>query len=135
MTASVPMTYYLFPVITGPIDLSKATKLEDIVFRLSTLVVEWIVMAFQATIPEHRELRQVTIHFPRMDIDFDNIKGSSVYRQWMDLDRLLVRFWESCLTPPKVICTALVGETCIMRGFVECCLPELTKRGMIDLVG
>jgi len=129
------MTYYLFPVITGPIDLSKATKLKSVVFRLSTLVVKWIVVAFQATIHEHRELRQVSIHFPRMDIDFDNIKGFPVYGQWLDLDRLLVRFWESRLTSPKVICTALVGEKCIMRGFVECCLPELTKRGMIDLVG
>jgi len=59
--------------------------------------------------------------------------GHPIYGQWLGLDRLLVQFLESRSTPPKVICTAVVGEKWIMRGFVECCLPELTRRGMIEL--
>lgn len=83
--------------------------------------------------PKHRELWKISIGFPLYLASLDTIKRSPAYGQWLDLDRLLVQFWESRPTPPKVICMGLVGEKWIVRGFVECCLPELTKRGVIDL--
>jgi len=59
---------------------------------------------------------------------------STTHGEWMDLDRLLVQFWESHLTDPKVIRMAWEGRKPDVRGYVECLLPELTKRGVIDLV-
>jgi len=116
------------------IDLSKATKLKNVVFRPKSMSVKWITTAFRTTIPKLPELGQISIHVPYSPGIFD-IKQSNinVYGGWSDLDRLLVQFWESCCTRPKVICTALFGGRRDMEEFVEYLFPELTKRGLIDL--
>ena len=53
--------------------------------------------------------------------------------QWYDLDRLLVRFWASHSIRPKVAYEAGVRRK-DMRDCMSSLLPELTKRGLIDLV-
>jgi len=62
----------------------------------------------------------------------DTDKESETYEEWMDLDCLLVQFWESRLTPPEVIFTS-EGEEQDSRRFAEHLLPEVTRRGMITL--
>ena len=47
----------------------------------------------------------------------------------MDLDRLLVQFWDSRSIRPKVV-TEKKGK----RDWAGYLLPEITKRGIIDLV-
>ena len=98
--------------------------------------VEWITIAFRNTIPEHPELRQILIHIPYDSTTF-GVKqiGVNVCWEWRDLDYLLVQFWESRLTRPNVVCTAVMGEERVLRDFVQYLLPELTNRGVIDLTG
>jgi hypothetical protein len=56
----------LFPGMSraASIDLSNATKLRDVVFRLQSWNVEWTAMALQNITPEHRDVRQITIRIP-----------------------------------------------------------------------
>ena len=54
-------------------------------------------------------------------------------RQWKDLDLLLVQFWSTHSIRPRVVCVAgRVGED--LRDRLPSLLPELTRRGLIDLV-
>jgi hypothetical protein len=46
------------------IDLSKATKLKDVVFQPRSREVEWVTMALQTITSKHRDLRQISIHMP-----------------------------------------------------------------------
>ena len=59
--------------------------------------------------------------------------GETMFGQWLDLGRLLVRLWESHLIRRKVVCTTRMGERGTI-GHVGCLLPEATKVGIIDLV-
>ena len=126
----------LFPVGSATIDLSKATKLRDVVFRPESLDIKWIATAFQTTTLEHRELQKISITVP-YSLTFlgnvDAIKQSTTFGGWMNLDRLLVQFWESRSPRPKVECTTWKGWRGDMRAFADCFLPELTRRGRIDV--
>ena len=129
-------TYFcLLSVWPAEIDLSKATRLQNLVFRPTSLSVEWITTAFQATVLKHRGLRKISLYIhPQLTFfDADTIKRSASYREWLDLDRLLVQFWESRSTSPKVICRTPEGEEGDRRYFTGCFLPELTQRGMVGL--
>ena len=104
-------------------------------FRLTSLSVGWITTAIQTTTPKHRDLRKISIRLPPiLASDVDIMKKSAMYGEWLDLDRFLVQSCESRSTRPKVMCTEAHGKRC-KRGFTECLLPELTRRGMLDLVG
>lgn len=93
-------------------------------------------MALQTTTPDHRELQKISIHLPSYSssLDVDVFKQSATYEQWPDLDRLLVQLWESRSIRPKVIRTAWGVQRLDRRGLTECLLPELTRRGVVDLV-
>ena len=55
--------------------------------------------------------------------------GEANFEQWLNLDRLLVQFWESRSIRPKVVCAKLREG----RDWAGCLLPEITGRGIIDL--
>ena len=97
--------------------------------------VGWITTAFRTTVPELPELWHISIRVP-YDLATFNFKRTHlvVYGEWLELDRLLVQFLESRSICSKVVCTALMGGEQDMRDFVEYMLPELTRRGMSDLV-
>ena len=92
-------------------------------------------MALQTVVS--KDLRQITLR-PYL---FAFIKAivETVYREWGDLDRLLVRFRTSCLVRPKV-----AYEMCWSKGnvsgdvgeedvgdYASRLLPELTRRGLV----
>ena len=126
----------LFPVGSNVLDLSKATKLQDMTFRSTSLGIGWITAAIQTTRPKHRELRKISILVPRSLTHFnvDKMKKSAIYREWLDLDRLLVQLWGSHSTPLRVICTTWNGQPGGLIGFTNCMLPELTKTGAVAYV-
>jgi len=132
----------MYPVEPGyaSVDLSKAVKLKDVVFRVKSRNVEWITMALQTITPEHQDLRQITIygHFDfavtKAVANIAQTVGERALRQWSGLDRVLARFWESRSIRPKVIWRAPTVKKRKMRDCVGCLLPVTTRRGLVDLV-
>ena len=128
---------------SASIDLSKATKIRGVVFRPESLSTEWIIATLQTITPKHRDFRHISIHLPSYSTtlfdagtDVRKIAGEVVYGQWLDLDRLLVQFWESRSVRPTVIAMALKGGKQYMcrKNWVGCLLPEVTGREAVDLV-
>ena len=133
---SPPFLTVLEPTL---IDLSTATRLKDITFRVNSHNVEWITTELQTLAPKHQDLRQISIHLP-YNLSFagfgPNIRrilSEATYEQWLEFDRLLVQFWESRSIRPTVTRTKVVGMQS-MRDCIECLLPEVTRRGIMDLV-
>ena len=123
------------------IDLSKATKLRDAAFILTSPDVEWITLALQTITPEHRHLQRIsicvlfTLALSRVGADLGQVIpaiGGSVSDWWLDLDHLLVQFWESHSIRPNITCVMLNKEKEI-RECMGHLLPETTERGIIDL--
>jgi hypothetical protein len=107
-----------------------------VIFHLGSWTVEWVIKALQTITFEHRDLRQITIGVSylstRLGI-YENARraiGETHHGQWLELDRLLIQFWESHSIRPKVV--YLVRED--MGDFAEYALPEITWRGILDLV-
>ena len=121
---------------TASIGLSKVTKLRHAVFLPTTLYVEWIALTLQTVTSEHRDLRQISIHAPygpktraRPGVTVRQVVGEQIYRLWLDLDHLLVQLWES-----RSIRSDAVSTSHHERRYIECLLPEITKRGVAGLV-
>jgi hypothetical protein len=112
---------------SAPIDLSKATKLKYVFFWPISPGIEWVVRALQTITPEHRKLRQVTIRVSgnsRQAIDQVNS------HQWLDLDRLLVQFWDSGTVRVKLVTKAGWGSGYHLARL----LPEIMGKKTLDLV-
>ena len=107
-------------------NLSTATKLKYLVFQCGRANVQWITEALQTV--ESKSLQQITVrpYFPRMITEL-------YCQQWHDLDWLLVQFWASHSIRPRVTYQAEVIKNDI-RYYALSLLPELTRRGLVDLV-
>ncbi|KAF9644824.1 hypothetical protein BDM02DRAFT_843055 [Thelephora ganbajun] len=66
----VDIEYWISPPFEvdppGSIDLSRATKLKEAVFRSRTLYVAWLVLALQSITSKHRYLHQISIRVPEI---------------------------------------------------------------------
>jgi hypothetical protein len=109
-------------------------------FRLKWWRVQCVITALKTISPEHRDLRQITIHIPYKspltgaDANIRQAIGETDYTQWLNLDRLLVRLWELHSVRPKVaVPTEQAEGTESMRDYVGHLLPEITNKGIIDL--
>ena len=98
-------------------------------------------MALQTITPKHQDLRQIMIWLSYyltlcgVGTEVRWTVGVAKYGQWLDLDCLLVRLWESHSIRPKVIVpTKRADQKKNMRGGIGSLLPETTKRGIIDFV-
>ena len=110
-------------------DLSMATKLKDLVFRSNLPSVRWITRALRSV--KSNGLQRITL---RSDLyTFTNPIQEATYQEWWDLDRLLVQFRTSRSICPKVVYEIKCEEE-EMRGYALNMLPELTRRGLVDLV-
>jgi hypothetical protein len=115
------------------IDLSKATKLKDMTFRCRRLNVGWVVMALRTFTPNHRNLQQISLYPPHTPPGF--AIGETTYMQWMELDHRFTQLWESHSIRPKVLYQAPPGkEGEATRDRMFSLLPEVTSRGIVDLV-
>jgi hypothetical protein len=79
------------------LDLSKLTKLKDVVFGYTGSDIQRITATLQTA--ESINLQQITIRSPTA---FRRPIVESSYGNWQDLDRLLLRFWTSRSTRPKI---------------------------------
>jgi len=90
-------------------------------------------MVLRTITPKHRDLQHISIYMPRYlptihaGVSVRQIVGEEVFREWLDLDRLLIQFWESRSIRPKIEWDA--------RHYIGCLLPTVAGGGMIDLVG
>ena len=119
--------------VPGPIDLSKATKLKDIVFRCDSACCGWVTATLGTITPEHQDLR-ISLCVPRVSNHQMNnpqaIGAENTGMSWLDLDHSLVRLWESHSISLTVV-NPQVGEGA--KGLIEYLLPEVTRRGIAEL--
>jgi len=107
-----------------PLDLSKATKLKSL---RSGSSVQWITTTLQTI--KSKSLQRILIRpfgTPPEAIE------EEVHQQWQDLDRLLVQFWTSHSIRPQIMQGA-GKEWNGLRDRLPGLLPELTRRGLVDL--
>jgi len=110
-----------------PLDLSKATKLKDLTFLCSSSNVRWVTTALQTV--ESKHFHHIAIH-PYAAV-FRSPPEETVHSTWQDLDQLLVRFWTSHSIRIRLVYWPDGGGT---RDHASSLLPELIRRGLIDLV-
>ena len=110
------------------LDLSKLTKLKDVVFGCTGPEIQRITMTLQTA--ESINLEQITIHSPT---SFKELVVESDCPGWQDLDRLLLRFWTSHSIRPKIWYKD-GEEEYDLRYLVPRIFPELTSRGLVDLI-
>ena len=99
-------------------------------------------MGLQTITPEHQDLRQISIHVPYSvtlasdGLNVRQIVGEENSGHWLGLDRLLVHLLESRSIRPTIIRTKPGGETNSehRKDYIGCLFPELTRRGLIDLI-
>ena len=115
---------------TTAFDLSRAMKLRDVVFRSGEPKVEWITRALCTV--ESKHLQHMSLELPPYVPIGDTI-WEGVRQEWLDLDYLLVKFWTSHSLRSKVMDRPRRGGKG-MKDYVAGLFPELTKRGILDLV-
>jgi hypothetical protein len=113
-----------------PLDLSRATKLKDVGFRCGRSTIRWITTALESI--QSKNLQQITATIHPL-ATFGNPIEDTVRQEWQDLDRLLVQFWTSRSIRPKFTHETERGENGF-RGLAPSLLPELMRRGLVDLV-
>lgn len=128
--------------VLAPIDLSKAARLKDIVFRcgIGSGNCGWIITALETIMSTHREHPQILIHIPYAP---DYVRDRGLIQQveeagsgmrWSDLDRLLVQLWESCSIRSMIVCPRSKIKTRGVEDWARYLLPEIASRGRVELV-
>lgn len=119
-------------------------KLKDVTF-VWDLNPRWIVMTLRTITSNHRNIRQISvdaayilydlIHKHVDPVNFRHAIGATAHAEWLQLDHLLGKLWESHLVRPKVLydvpssMDAERAKTCM-----ESLFPEATGRGVVDLI-
>jgi hypothetical protein len=126
------------------IDLSKATKLKEVVFKFS-LNPRWIVKTLRTVTNDHRNLRQISLDLPYafLSPEFEGADparvrqavGETVHTGWSELDRLLIQLWESHSIRPKALYSVPSWvDRRRARICMESLLPETAAGGIVDLI-
>jgi len=125
------------PLLAGPratsFNLLKATRLRDVVFRPGVLSVEWITLALQVVTCKHQDLRRISVDVPYHLACIRQAIGEEIFEQWSDLDRILVRLWESLSIRPNVRWTKGRWEGDRVGDCIGRLLPEMARRGTVTV--
>ena len=126
--ASLPLIDVVTAMEQPPLDLSKATKLKYLMFLCRGLKIQPTIMALRTV--ESKTLQRITIH-PHISA----IEGpiEETVQEWQDLDRLLIQFWTSRSVRSQFVYGRDEGGN-YLRDHAPSLLPELTRRGLVDLV-
>ena len=103
-------------------DLSKLTRLKEVVWT-SESSVQWITTTPQTA--QSINLEKITIHSPSKPI------VESAYREWQDLDRLVLQFWISRSIRLKIGFRGGEGRY-DLRQLTPRLLLELASRRVVD---
>lgn len=122
------------------VDLSRATKLKDVTFRIDSSGPEWVTTALRTITPNHRDLLQISIsaaYYPTIVMfnTDDVIQGAEgqTTRRWLELDQLLAQLWESHSIPLKILCRAPSWKEKSAHESMGLLLPEITRGGTVNL--
>ena len=125
-------------------NLSKAKKLRELVFHPDENNIIWVATTLKTITSEHRDLRKVLIRFHGLpnfndrQTDARMVVGDRLYSHWMVVDRTLIQLWELLAVCVEISYYSR-GHGKRAREFVECLLPESTRRGIVkahhDLAG
>ena len=125
---------------SASIDLSKARKLKDVMFVCNISGVEWVIMTLRNVIRDRGNIQQILLDLPDIPyspclghVDPASVRdgmGEDMYSRWLELDHLLAELWESHSIRPKITYNAPPGKD--VCSWVDCLLPELTKRGVVN---
>ena len=107
------------------VDLSKLTKLKNVAFGY--LDIQWITMTLRTA--ESINLQQISIYSPA---NFGMPMAESAYREWHNLDHLLLQFWTSRSIRLKIRYKQRNGGN--LRDCIPRFLPELTSKGVVDVI-
>ena len=117
----------------------KATRLKEVVFSCYSLRVGWVTSTLETITPKHRNLQWISVRIPRILASVASAAEQGV--RWSDLDLLLVQFYYSrsirvrISYPQSQTQVRLVGApTSTGKDWVAYFFPELTRRGIIDVV-
>ena len=121
-------------MLTGSIDISKATKLKDVAF-VSNLDPKWIASALRTVTADDRDLQQVSVYTTDglRNMDNDPSNQETARAEWLELDSVFIKIWESHSVRPKVryyLPSSMDGE--MARRSMEGLFPETTKRRVVD---
>lgn len=111
-------------------DLSKATKLQRVMFRCKSLEIGWITATLRTITSQHQDFQQACLNF----CDVCDLAELDPGMGWPDLDRLLVQVWESRSIRAKLEYTEFQRRAGGLMDLVVRLLPESMKRGTINLV-
>ena len=114
--------------IPPSINLSEATELKDVEFRLREPNIGWINATLQTA--RSKNLQQITIHFfsPLPHI-FPGPINETTRWEWQDLDHLLVRLWTTFSIRLVFVYTQKKEGGTGSGVPVPKLLPELASRG------
>ena len=129
--------------LAASIDLSRATKLKNAVFRCRKHP-QWIATTLRTITCDHKDLQQIDVDvlWPQYQGNLDLVDparmrvvlGGTSWAGWSELDRVLGQIWESYSIRLKVPYSAPAIARERARGFMERLLPEVTRRGIVELV-
>ena len=130
--------------LPGSIDLSRAIKLKELDF-VCWRHCQWVTTILQniIAIPGSRHLRRILlltsgVLYSLADDEYPtalkNAIGETTYQEWLELDRLLPRLWESRSIKITLLYDVpyWFGEGA--RGCIKTSFPIATARGVVDLV-
>jgi hypothetical protein len=128
----------------GSIDLSKAKSLQEAEFGCR-VNPRSVVATLRTVTDDHRNLQHILLDaFDVLIAPHPNYSDpesfvraiEASYREWLELDHLLVGLWQvhSIRVKFKYEVLASIGGK-VSRLCVESLLPQLTARGVVELVG
>ena len=132
-------TSALVDLDAGSIDFSGATRLKELVFHLEEIEDVWTTMALKTLTSKHGDLREILLHIlvessPKDEpVNVRETIGEEIFKQWMDLDHILVQLWESSALQTKVIYFTDQEEK-ETHEYIGGLLQEVMKRGIVKMV-
>ena len=125
--------YLTAPVIAfGPLDLSRATKLNNVKLMCTGSNVQWITTTLRTA--KSTNLQNITITIGNSGGTLVNPVGEATSHEWQDLDHLLDHLWTSRLICPNIR-YAERGEADGFGELVSSLLPKLAGKGVVNRVG
>lgn len=122
---ALPLSVNIGASDTASLDLSKAAKLQDLVFLCGSMRIGWIHAALRTVKSTNLERIAIYIGSPSPG----SLLWDTVDREWRDLDQVLVQLWTSHLIRTKIVYVeAHTG------GYLRGQLSEVIERGLVDLV-